>query len=321
MQKNPSILFIGHFAIDTIIKDNEDRSRNSLGGSVSYCSLSLRKYTKNVNIYIVSKIGKRNFHNSLLSPIEQQDIDIQGVNLVDSNNTKFTLNYHNHSRSLTLTSKSPNLTYHEIPDSYLKKDIDAIIFVPICNEISLHFVKEILKNYPNSYIGMDLQGFIRKIEKDGKVLLAHNSGVQKTLEEIIKLIGERLILKGSEDEMKILSKQSDLIEVMKYFQKFRGIFIMTLGENGSLITSESKNILKIPAFKANQVVDETGAGDVYLAIFIYEFLKSKKDWNSIEKAALYASVAASFEIEKEGVDGFQPKERIKKRLKLKKYTH
>ena len=47
---------------------------------------------------------------------------------------------------------------------------------------------------------------------------------------------------------------------------------MTLGEKGSMLTKKGEKILNIPAFKPRRVVDETGAGDVYFSIFLYEFI-------------------------------------------------
>ena len=65
-KNQPSIFFIGHIAIDTIIRFHEEHSP-TLGGSVSFGSLSLRTYTKDVEISIISHLGSQNFDKSLLS--------------------------------------------------------------------------------------------------------------------------------------------------------------------------------------------------------------------------------------------------------------
>jgi sugar/nucleoside kinase (ribokinase family) len=94
---------------------------------------------------------------------------------------------------------------------------------------------------------------------------------------------------------------------------------MTLGEGGSLILKRGEKILKIPAFKAREVLDETGAGDVYFAIFLYELSISDKTWRSVEKAGYLASCAASFNVEQTGPHGFETKERVLERLNAKNY--
>ncbi|MHA1823016.1 MAG: PfkB family carbohydrate kinase, partial [Promethearchaeota archaeon] len=74
-----------------------------------------------------------------------------------------------------------------------------------------------------------------------------------------------------------------------------------------------------PAFTPDTVVDETGAGDVYLAIFLYEFYNSNFTWKAVENAALYASSAASFLVEKKGTNGSESMKKVFKRLCQKNY--
>jgi sugar/nucleoside kinase (ribokinase family) len=108
---------------------------------------------------------------------------------------------------------------------------------------------------------------------------------------------------------------------MHYFKKFnsKGIFIMTLGEKGSMIFSKGHSILEIPAFKPKKVTDETGAGDVYFSIFLYEFLLSNKSWEALENVALLASAASSFLIEEQGPYGAVTKELVLERVKEENY--
>lgn len=315
----PSIFFVGHFAIDTIIRFNREH-KPTLGGSVSFGSLSLRTYTKDVKISIISNLGSLNFDRTLLDIVKKNDIDLNGIKWTDTNNTNFVLDYFDHSRSLTLKSRSPDLDFEDIPNEYLNNPPDVIVLAPLCNEISYDYIVMMLKHFPNAYIGIDLQGFIRKIE-NGHVFIERDEDIIATMERIINLIGDKLILKGSEEEMKILSGEEDVYKAMNHFNyfDFKGIFIMTLGEAGSLIVKKGEKILKIPAFHSTGVIDETGAGDVYFAIFLYEFIKSDKSWKSIEKAAFFASSAASFNVEATGPNGFRQKKKVKKRIENKKY--
>jgi sugar/nucleoside kinase (ribokinase family) len=315
-----SFFFAGHFAIDEIIRFKKE-SKPSLGGSVSFCSLALRTYTEDVDIGIISNIGRKNFDNSLLDLIRNKNIDLKGIKYSSVNNTNFVLDYFNHSRTLTLKSRSPNLTFEDIPREYFDNPPDVFVLVPLCNEISLEYVTQILKQFPDSYIGIDLQGFIRNI-KNGKVSYVPDDKLISNMKKVIDLIGDRLILKGSEEEMKLLAGEyEDLTKIMNQFNDYENnaIYIMTLGEKGSMLAKSGQKILKIPAFQSNGVLDETGAGDVYLSIFLYELIQSKKDWDSVEKAAYLASAAASFLVEKNGPAGFETKEKVLARVKSKKY--
>ncbi len=309
--------FVGHFAIDTIIRFQKEH-KPTLGGSVSFGSLSLRTYTDDIKINIISNLGSLNFDKSLLDIVKNQDIDLKGLKWSKVNNTNFVLDYFNHSRTLKLKSRSPNIEFKDIPEDYLKNPPDMIVLAPLCNEISYEYVIKILNYFPNAYIGIDVQGFIRKFE-NGVVLFIRDKEIISKMKKIINLIGDRLILKGSEEEMKIISGKEEIYEAMEYYFKFDGIFIMTLGEAGSLIVKRRKEVLKIPAFKSRGVIDETGSGDVYFAILLYEFIRSDKSWKSIEKAAYLASSAASFNVEKTGPYGFENKNLVLDRVNTKNY--
>ncbi|MHA2088287.1 MAG: hypothetical protein ACW972_08415, partial [Promethearchaeota archaeon] len=229
-----SLFFIGHFAVDNVIRF-KDLSKPSLGGSVSYCSLALNSYTQDAKISIISHIGTSNLDDSLLSFIRDKNIDLKGVRYSAVENTNFVLDYFNHERTLTLKSKSPDLVYGDIPQEYIDNPPDAIVLVPLCNEISYEYISQISTQYPNICIGLDLQGFIRSMGEHGIVSYDYNEEIVSNLTNIINLIGDKLILKGAEEEMKLLANEyDDLDKVMMHFEKYstKGIFIMTLGERG-----------------------------------------------------------------------------------------
>ncbi|MFW9822976.1 MAG: carbohydrate kinase family protein, partial [Candidatus Thorarchaeota archaeon] len=217
----------------------------------------------------------------------------------------------------------PNLLFKDVPDEYLSNPPDVIVLVPLCGEISYDYVFKLFNQYPNIIFGLDLQGFIRNIDDQGRITHEYDDNIAENLEKIINLLGNNLILKGSEEEMKLLAnKYDELDKVMMHFNKFdtNGIFIMTLGDQGSMIYQKGKKLLKIPAFKPQRVSDETGAGDVYLSIFLYEYLKCDKSWDLVEKVGHLASAAASFVVERKGASGFVEKKKVLRRIEKRKYA-
>ncbi|MFX0076577.1 MAG: PfkB family carbohydrate kinase [Candidatus Hermodarchaeota archaeon] len=312
--------FIGHFAIDTIVRFKEER-KPSLGGSVTFGSLSLKKYDKSTKIGIISNLGTLNFRRSLLKNIKHNSIDLRGVIPLDVANTNFLLEYSNHSRTLTLKTRSPDLKFKHIPKFYFSNPPQIIVLAPLCNEISYDYVSKILEAFPNAYIGIDLQGFMRNIDMSGRVSYFREDATISNINRIISLIGDRLILKGSEIEMKMLSNEELPDKIMNSCNAFKNnaIYIMTMGEAGSIVMRCGEELIKIPAYKPKRVVDETGPGDVYLAIFLYELINSDMSWKKIEEIAHLASAAASFLVEEKGPNGFETKEKVLKRVRSKNY--
>jgi len=317
-----NICFIGHLAVDSIVRFKQKR-KPSLGGTVTFGSLSLKKYEKATKIGIISNLGTLNFDKSLLKRFYDKHIDLSGVKEIKVANTKFLLEYSDHSRTLTLKSRSPNLEFEDISDFYLLNPPQIIVLAPLCNEISYKYVSKILEAFPKAYIGIDLQGFIRNIDKSGNISYLREESTITNITKIINLIGDRLILKGSEIEMKMLSNLEYLDKIMNWCKVFNNnaIYIMTMGETGSMVIKCGEEIIKIPAFKPKRVVDETGPGDVYLAIFLYELINSDMSWKKIEEIAHIASAAASFLVEKKGPEGFQTKKKVMKRVRSKNYIN
>ena len=73
------------------------------------------------------------------------------------------------------------------------------------------------------------------------------------------------------------------------------------------------------AFQPDRIKDETGAGDCYAALFLSQFLKSKKGWEDILQIAEISSCGCSFLLEKKGPKPFASKEVIMERHKSKKF--
>lgn len=318
--KKPSILFIGHLAIDRTIRFKKD-FKPSLGGSVSFGSLAISKYLKKSNVRIISHIGNLNFNKKLLRKLKRDNISLEGILWSETYNTTFMLDYLDHSRKLTLEKRSPDLKLKDIPQHYVENPPQIVVLVPLCNEISHDYIKKILKVFPNALIGIDVQGFIRKVDAQGVISYTPDDNLIGNMKNIINLIGPRLILKGSEIEMQLISGRKDYHEIMDYFRSFNNhsIFIMTLGEQGSWLVKDTEILLKVPAFKPKRVRDETGAGDVYLAIFLLEYLLCDKNWDSVRMCAYKASAAASYLIEQKGTNGVKTKKKIMKRLNRKNY--
>ena len=89
--------------------------------------------------------------------------------------------------------------------------------------------------------------------------------------------------------------------------------IVTLGGAGSRIHSETETIA-IPAFKARQVIDPTGAGDAYRGGLLSGLLHGQ----DIQTSALRGSACASFAVECNGtqVYSFTPQELAERMLSL-----
>ena len=128
-----------------------------------------------------------------------------------------------------------------------------------------------------------------------KVLL--NPGPARPVSE--ELIEKLTYSTPNEHEAVILfGKERTFEEMMaQYPEKL----IITQGSRGVSVCLKNGAILHIPAFKAN-VVDTTGAGDTLNGAFAAAVIRGEP----IEKALMYANIAASLSTEKHGAQGGMP---------------
>ncbi|NOQ18070.1 MAG: carbohydrate kinase family protein [Dehalococcoidales bacterium] len=109
-------------------------------------------------------------------------------------------------------------------------------------------------------------------------------------QELIRCIDGSRILISNDYELELVINKTGLNR-KKLLEKTRTI-ITTLGEMGSRVCTPDREI-DIPAAKAKEVLDPTGAGDAYRAGLI----KGLTEGRGIEQCAVMGSVCASFAVE------------------------
>ena len=88
------------------------------------------------------------------------------------------------------------------------------------------------------------------------------------------------IVKFTEEELELLSKQKDVLKGLKTLLNEKQIAVVTLGKDGSIFYSKDK-YLKVASYPLKPV-DTTGAGDAFYSYFLYSLDKGL-DINDDEK--------------------------------------
>jgi len=114
-----------------------------------------------------------------------------------------------------------------------------------------------------------------------------------TGEQLRDWIRGSMMLITNDYELEVIMKMTGLKKAA--ILSLTGMIITTLGEHGSLITANGKD-LKVPVAKASEVLDPTGAGDAYRA----GLLKGLASDRDLETSAKMGAVAATYAVEKYG---------------------
>lgn len=291
------IAVVGHFAIDHVIREGHSLPP-SLGGTVTFSSLAAARLGAKVGI--ISKVGP-DFRDDLLIIFARSGIDVSGVKKVIAPTTKYELQYSGEERELTLLSRCDPIGPDDV--ELLRENTRAIHLGPIAGEIPLDTIKKVA-GLGNTVL-LDLQGVIRKFSKKGKV------SIEKS-RQLPDIIGSVTVVKSALREGETVTNVSGCERVADVFLGMGcKITIVTLGAEGSYISTCGGESFSIPAIKARKIMDFTGAGDTYAGSFLVEYLKTK----DVRRSGIIASSAVSFKVEGHSTSGFASRAEIEERAK------
>jgi ribokinase len=177
------------------------------------------------------------------------------------------------------------------------------------NQEDLIKIKEVIEKSHILILQMEIP--IPIIEES--IRIAHEKGVYiilnaapaKTisLEALAKV--DCLVVNESEATFYAGEQIEDITTAIKYYKALKdlvkGIVIITLGENGSMLCYNN-DYQVIPVSPVSNVIETTGAGDSYIGTFAYAKYKGYSDVD----ACILASKAAAITITQVGAQGAMP---------------
>lgn len=277
-----SFLVIGNITKDKLIIN--DRAIYCFGGA-SYAAITASKLGYNPSILTRGNYTIDNWRNFL----EKDGIKV--IIQKDRNVTSFINDYSDCQRKQRLLECTRKIIF-DIPFNF-----DIIHLNPMYQEIDANLVNKARKKC--KFLSLDVQGLVRN-SKGEEV-------VSKFWDERDEYLGTIDFLKIGKEEINLVSKKRNFKRICEDLKSSGAkIVALTLGKRGSIIYGEEMH--KIPAY-VTEVVDETGAGDVYGASYAIRYYETKDEVIS----GLFASASASFVVEDIGIKNIVNKKEVEKR--------
>jgi len=138
------------------------------------------------------------------------------------------------------------------------------------------------------------------IAKKNKIKIAMSLSdifcVNRHKEDFYNLLKNDLdILIGNENEINELTEKKNLLDSINQLKKLNKLIVITRSENGSLAIKDNE-IINCDSIKVSKILDLTGAGDLFAAGFLKEYLENSE----IKKCLITGSILASKIIQKIG---------------------
>jgi fructokinase len=103
------------------------------------------------------------------------------------------------------------------------------------------------------------------------------------------------VLIGNENEINELTNKKNLLDSINQLKELNKLIIITRSDKGSLAIQNNK-VIKCDSIKVDKVLDLTGAGDLFAAGFLKEYL----DKSEIKDCLMSGSILASKIIQRIG---------------------
>lgn len=177
----------------------------------------------------------------------------------------------------TYLGASKKLSVEDIDENIIKASkityIEAYLWDEDCDKEAIGKAAEIAHSY----------------NRDVAFSLSDKSCVDRHREEFLNFIKNHVdILFGNEDEIKSLFAEEDFYKTLDMIKPHIDIAAVTRGAKGSVVVNGRTKIY-VESEKVENVVDTTGAGDLYAAGFLYGLTQGR----SLGTCAMIGSIAAA----------------------------
>jgi len=190
--------------------------------------------------------------------------------------TRFENIYVADGRHQFLRSRAKPLGADDIPADWCSARI--VHLGPIAQEIAA----DVIRLFPGALVGLTPQGWLRSWNGDGRVGFTAWDAAEEILSQVDVLV-------FSPEDV-----HSDEALIRRYTQA-APLAVLTLERRGAIVYQRDAG--RAFAARPVQVVDPTGAGDVFAAAFLVRYAETR----DAAEAARFANVTASFSIEGVGI--------------------
>ena len=274
-----SILIVGSIAIDTIETPVEKRP-NVLGGSTTY---SLVASGRQSEVSIVGIVGN-DFPSDGHSLYQSYASDLSDLKIAEGRTFRWGGRYHENwdDRDTLFTDLGVFSDFRPVLTES-NKNRSHILLANIHPELQRSVIQQ--NQNPDAIIVIDTM----------------NLWIETTLSSLEKVLSNSNILLINESEAFLLTNENDINNSARSLLKMGPeIVVIKKGSRGAELFSLTEHIA-VDAFPVTNVVDPTGAGDVFAGAFV----ASLANEDSKETALLNASASASISIESFGIEKLQ----------------
>ena len=246
------------------IGDEVDIVKTISGGSVANSIVCIAQ--QNLKTVFIGKVNQDELGEKFAKGLAEENVEFKI--------TKSLANKHT-ARCIILVSTDAERTmntYLGVSQELTEEDVD----LNIIEESSILYLEGYLWDLDNAKKAIK-KSISTAINSETKIAFSISDAfcVDRFREEFIDLVNNSAdIIFANESEIKSLFETNELNDAIKKCQDTKKIFALTLGDKGAKIIYKNE-IVDIKPEVINKLVDTTGAGDLFAAGFLTQYIKSQ----------------------------------------------
>ncbi|MBI5149845.1 MAG: bifunctional hydroxymethylpyrimidine kinase/phosphomethylpyrimidine kinase [Candidatus Omnitrophica bacterium] len=275
------LIVLGTIALDNV-KTASGARRDLLGGSAAHFAMSARLFTK---VHLVGIVG-RDFPQKHIRFLWQKGVDLTSVVTHHGKSFRWEGEYKegDYNNAITLATELGVLLDYAPRVAAHQRDIPNLFLANIDPDVQMRV--------------LGLMGRPRLVGLDSM-----NLWINHKRASLLRLMKRVHLFVANDTEARSLTGEHNLIKAAKRLRRFGPeLIVVKKGEHGVLFYCD-RFMFSFPAYPVERVVDPTGAGDTF-AGGLMGYLSRVKRLNEkeLKQATLYASTAASFNVEGFGMN-------------------
>jgi sugar/nucleoside kinase (ribokinase family) len=274
------LVSIGHAARDEFEGDPEWR----IGGTATYAAAAAACLGDRVAL--LTRVGP---HERERLAARCQELGIELHALESEVTTTFSFRYVDGRRRLRLKARAKGIGADAIPATL--RETRSVVLASIAHEIDASVVV-VYGDVPRI---LAAQGYLRSWDADGTIKRREWDEAHDVLKRVSVAVVSEEDIEGNFDLAREWAKTAPVI--------------VTIAERGAIVLRGGREV-EVGGFPADEVVDQTGAGDAFCA----GLALALADGDDLEAAARFANAVASFAVEGVGTIALAPREKVQARM-------
>ena len=288
LRQDMDVLIVGSVAYDSVASPL-GHVKDALGGSATYAGLACSFHSKRLSLEKVGLVGVvgEDFSEKDRLLLSSSGLDLQGIETAEGDTFRWSGSYHGTMAEAQTHETHLNVFEHfepKVPETHRSPQIT------FCANLHPALQASVLQQAsPRRLSMLDSMNLWIDIAKDSLL------DVMRSVDLVIINDGEVRMLANDENLVRAARKVLEMIRVKT--------LVVKRGEHG-VIAFHGEDIISLPAFPTEQVVDPTGCGDTFAGSIAAHLATGEGELSrdELRQALLSATVSASFTLESFGTE-------------------